>query len=128
MSLGLLLVGLSAGCSGSKGPARYPVQGTVSLDGVPLKSGIIIFRDVANGSLDSATIEEGRYSTQAEAGTRRVEICAYDPNDKPKMEKGVPQIFVPKNLVAEKYNVASTLSAEIKRGENPGLNFEVTSK
>lgn len=52
-----------AGCAGGSGPPRAAVQGEVTLDESPLKSGVIRFvpTGATKGPVALATIKEGRY-------------------------------------------------------------------
>ena len=58
-------------------PVRVPVSGSVTLDGKPLDKGIIYFKTIATGSVDTMNIADGKFSGEAEPGKRRVEISAF---------------------------------------------------
>ena len=57
---GLLALLTLAGCSG--GPKRYPVTGTVTVDGVPLVEGDIVFvpEDKTQGA-EPGKIKDGKF-------------------------------------------------------------------
>ena len=58
-------------------PKRFPVSGTVTLDGQPLAEGVIYFKTIEKGSSEPCDIHGGDFKGQAEAGDRRVEICQF---------------------------------------------------
>jgi hypothetical protein len=72
----LALVAPAGGCSrgGRPEPKRYPVSGTVTLDGQPLQEGKAQFVTVSQGLIDVLPIKDGRFSGQAASGDRRVEF------------------------------------------------------
>ncbi|NIL97834.1 MAG: hypothetical protein GTO62_12100, partial [Planctomycetales bacterium] len=78
--LPLALLATIAGCSCTDRaqPVRYPVSGTVTLDGKPLPAGRITFVTVSLSLIDGMPIEKGRFSGQAAAGQRRVQISVLE--------------------------------------------------
>lgn len=72
----LALVLPAGGCSrgGRAEPDRYPVSGTVTLDGQPLREGRVQMVTVSKGLIDAFPIKDGRFSGQAAGGDRRVEF------------------------------------------------------
>ncbi len=132
LSAGMLLL-VAVGCSGSTELkfSKAQVQGTVSYRGKPLESGKIRFipdGKVVNGQVAGkavfADIKDGKYNLTTEQGAtvgkNRVEIKSYRGTGRMvvtsagegKKEEEVAQ-FIP-----EDYNTNSTLSVEIKEGEN----------
>jgi hypothetical protein len=125
---GLLLV---PGCGGS----RYaPVSGTVTMDGKPLANVAVSFQPVG-GELNPGagssgrTNERGEYTLQviggrgqgAVVGKHRVEI---NPTvDNPDADRNPP----PKVTIPIRYNRASTLTFEVKPGDNQA-DFPLTSR
>jgi hypothetical protein len=73
VAFGLALSVLACGCSGSDGPARYPVRGTVTYDGNPVPAGQIAFEpDAAKGNSGPASyvrISNGTFATARGEGT-----------------------------------------------------------
>ncbi len=73
MVLGLAAAVFACGCSGSDGPTRYPVSGTVSHGGKPVPGGQIAFEpDGAKGNRGPAayaTIKNGEFATDRGLGT-----------------------------------------------------------
>ncbi|MFM8497034.1 MAG: hypothetical protein ACKOEM_16165 [Planctomycetia bacterium] len=80
-----------AGCSrsGRPEPPRYPISGTVTLDGQPLKDGKVQLVTVSQGLIETFKVKNGRFSGKAAAGERRVEL--YVIKEVPYAESG----FVP---------------------------------
>ena len=80
--LGMLVLG----CSGSSGPPRYPVEGSVTYDGKPVPAGQIVFEPDSTagnqGPASYATIDHGRFATPRGKGTvggpHRVRITGTD--------------------------------------------------
>ncbi len=106
---------------------RFPVSGTVSLDGEPIKAGRIMFIDPQMTlDPDPAEIVDGAYKLMATAGHRRVEVNVSREVPGKKTPLGSP---VYKEVVDPKYNLNSTLEAEIMPEPAPGniLDFEVKS-
>ena len=117
-SLGVL-VALS-GC-GTKRAAS--IHGQVTLDGQPITAGNIVFLPTdAAGSRAAAAIEQGTYvistSDKLLPGSYRVEISWHKPTGR-KIASADPGILIDetREAVPAKYNVESTLTAEIKRGD-----------
>jgi hypothetical protein len=62
----LLLLLLAAGCRGDGTVPTVPVQGTVTLDGVPLAAGFVVFHPVTEGAPPvSATVTKGAFEVPA---------------------------------------------------------------
>lgn len=128
IGLGLLAVwSLAAviGCSES-GPRPVPVNGTVTMDGAPLAEGMVMFRSVTEGTLDSIPIKDGKFSGKALPGERRVEIGSYDAvvsGAGTQMESTV-QV----NRVAPEFGDESKLTAKVEPSGKNEYVFEVKSK
>ena len=106
---------------------RFPVSGTVNLDGEPIKAGRIMFIDPQTIlDPDPAEIVDGAYKLMATAGHRRVEVSVSREVPGKKTPLGGP---VYKEVVDPKYNRNSTLEAEILPEAAPGniLDFDVKS-
>jgi hypothetical protein len=134
-SMLLVMVALAVGGCGPKGrgePDRFPVSGTVALDGKPLAEGLIYFKTIAAGSIDSAEIKGGRFHTKAEAGERRVEISAYE-HGTVRPAGADPMIPINsqtrgRNLLPPRYNLESTLTANVTSDGPNTFTFELKSK
>lgn len=123
MALGFLslLIGLT-GCTGEK-PAM--VSGTVLMDGAPLAEGEIIFVAADNAKTPEATsIKAGQYSLQVLPGPKKVQIKASRPVAKPDPAMGMA---AREAAIGPEYNEKTTLTAEIKPGDNSGVDFSVKS-
>jgi hypothetical protein len=118
---------LLGGCAGDPNHGR--VSGAVTLDGQPLKSGIIHFvpADGQTASAD-AQVEDGKFSAKVPIGAKKVSISApkvvgkrkmYDTPDSPMVDKV-------EELVPAQYNSASTLTLDVKPG-NQTQNYELKS-
>jgi hypothetical protein len=100
------------GCKRQKEVPRYPVSGTVTLDGKPLPEGRIYLKSIADGSVDVMDIKEGQFNGLVEAGDRRVEIRSY-------ITVKDPMGDYLKNTLPAHYSTDSKLSAVItKEGPN----------
>ena len=114
----MLLCLTTAGCGSSK-PI---VEGTVTLDGVPIEKGTIVLMPIdGKGQTAGCGIEAGKYRMQASPGTRQVLIHANrkDGTMPDPMSPGSGKMidrYV--NYVPEKYNEKTELTVTIK----PGLN------
>lgn len=73
----LVLLG-SFGCNSAEAPSE--VSGTVTMDGVPLAEGEIIFEASDNSKTPSAgMIKDGKYTAQVLPGSKKVKISASRP-------------------------------------------------
>lgn len=130
----VLLVALAAclGC-GESGPARAPIHGKVTVGGKPLSAGRILFTPIAptKGPAASARITAGKFELpQAKGpivGQNRVEVegdlnlgFALDDEAAYAKRRGRP---LPPNPIPPAFNSQSTLSVEVKAGEN---TYDVT--
>jgi len=110
----------AAGCGG--GPAYHPVRGTVTLDGDPLPEANVTFRpEQEDGPWGiGRTDEKGQYTIRAgqeeglPAGDYEVRVSTYMGGN-PQPDPPIPP--VPERVPAE-YNVHTTLTREVKPGEN----------
>jgi hypothetical protein len=129
-TVGFALLALGAGCSGGS-PAS--LKGKVSYDGQPVDNGGILFlpADESSGVKLAAAIENGEYVIPAERGAvpgvYRVEIRWSKKTGKqiPSADPGMT-VEETKEALPAQFNTNSTLSREIKAGENM-LDFELSS-
>jgi hypothetical protein len=123
---------LGSGC-GRTSRGNSTVSGQVKLDGKPVEQGSILFLPMqgAKGREASGPIERGVYKLSAVAvGQNRVEIRTMR-----KTGQKVPMPYAKHGetvdeevpAVAERFNSASTLTFEVKPGDNVA-DFEVLSK
>jgi len=123
LAAGLGLAGCNAGAQTE--PPRYPVSGTVTLDGAPLAEGKVNFISPDQGAIDSLDIREGKFAGQAQAGDRRVEINAYrvEIANKDGMTSESQTELIP-----PEYNKQSKLTATVTREGPNTFTFDVKSK
>src|SRR5262249_40376299 len=122
----LLLVASLSGC----GDGKQNVSGTVTLDGTPLETGTIAFVKTEGGAVrEGGTIKNGEFSARVPNGHYKVEIAATKVGAKVKRKYMDKEEEIEQNidLVPEKYNTKSELSADVK-GATPGLKFDLKSK
>ena len=130
-----LLVAVAAlllpGCE--KGANRVSLEGAVSVNGKPIENGAINLVPIipTAGPSAGAEIVAGRYSITAPKGPvpgkYRVEIVATR-----KTGKQVPDMLLPgktvegiEQYIPDKYNVKSRIEAELREGENRGVDFDL---
>ncbi len=115
------------GCASD--PGKGVVRGTVTLDGQPLKSGLIRFIPVDGQTPTAeATITDGEFNAQVPVGEKRVSISApkvvgkrpaYQTPDS-------PQVDIVEELLPPRYNVQSELTITVDEDNEPA-NFALTS-
>jgi hypothetical protein len=123
----LLLTALLSGCGGS-GVEVAPVSGRVTLDGAPLAGARICFQPEASGGSPSyaASDSDGNYvmgynrdQQGALIGWHTVSVVRGGNNDSNSNLK--PQ------ALPTRYNTASELRKEVKRGEDNVVHLELTT-
>lgn len=122
----IVLFVLLCGC-GSKLPT---VEGTVTLDGIPLENAKVVFQAPDRPMAVATTNASGRYDVMTgsqrgiAAGSYKIAISAYETQDAGN-ESPIPILSTPK-----RYNSAATsgLSVEISEGHNDGVNFDLQAK
>ena len=127
----LALCLFATGCSrtGRSEPPRYPVSGSVSLDGQPLSTGKIFFLTPSEGTIDSIPIAAGTFAGRAAAGERRVEISAV--KDVPYKGPAMQGVETPATMSAETlpavFNAESTLTVVVTPEGSNEFVFELKS-
>jgi hypothetical protein len=131
----LLLLAPLAGCGGGN-PHQGTVQGLVTLDTKPLDQGCIAFAPIngTHGMVVGGQISNGHYRLSTAngpaVGWNRVEIRSSRKTGR-MIAKGLggsgEMVEEQTESVPARFNSTSTLTIEIKPGDNVG-NFEVTSK
>lgn len=112
------------GC-GASGPKVYPVSGTVTLDRKPLADGVIYFKTLQTGTLETFPVKDGEFKGDAQEGDRRVEISAYRTTIQ---GSGAMKGEVKENLIPPRYNVDSKLTAAVTRDGPNTFKFDLASK
>jgi hypothetical protein len=128
------MVLLLAGCAESTG-GRVGVEGKVTLKGVPLDTGFVMFVPEAVGGAAtqaSTMIANGEYRIPAPQGLfpgkYRVALSSGDgktPASDPNAAPGPTGNFASKERIPAKYNTETTLSVEVKAGANNSFDFQV---
>ena len=123
--LTLLLIAFSIGCE-QPGPRTYPVSGTVTFDGKSVSEGDILFVPTDTSlAPDAGKITDGKFTVRAKAGTCRVEITALNITPDTPVVMGSP---LAENYIPERYNLESTLTAEVSADGENSYTFELRSK
>ena len=126
---------LCDGCS--SGPDDVPetgtVTGTVTLDGTPLAEALVIFQPESGRTSSGTTDATGKYELDytstlkgAKLGKHTVSITTFKAPEG-NLETKEAQKEVPKEKVPAQYNKDTTLTAEVKAGENT-IDFDLQSK
>lgn len=108
----------------------------MTLDGVAIQQGSVTFQpiDGTQGPVAGGAIAKGRYGIAAAngpvVGRNRVEICAPGKSGrKVRVPMGEPGEMTDEILevVPRRYNIQSTLTREVKLGENV-MDFDLTTR
>jgi hypothetical protein len=128
-ALALSLAAL-VGCGGG-GTKRASVEGTVTYDGKPIDNGSITFVPDGGGDRPKAggSIKDGKYSIGAGEGgpvpgKYKVEIT-WDKSVGKKLDPDIQGGANTKQVLPDKFNKATTLTAEVKSGTNT-IDFPLT--
>jgi len=108
---------------GCGGDSHGDVSGNVKIDGKPLPAGDIIFEST-DGSAPVAhgKIKDGQYSLKSAPGAKKVKITATRPGKNVDPAMGAaPQ----EAMIGPEYNSNTKLTADVKPGTNPNVNFDV---
>ncbi len=120
----LLIFPFLNGC-GNSGPIPVSVNGTITLDGVPLAEGFMYFKTTETGAMERFDIKGGTFNGKALPGLRRVEIISNVP--KKVVIDGIT-VEVPDNIIHPSFNIASKLTAEVLLNGENSFKFEVKNK
>ena len=123
-----LTVLLAVGCSGSSSSS---VEGTVTVDGQPLKDGAVSFIpiDPKAGGTSGAVVKDGKFTAEVPLGDMRVEFSAPKVVGKKKMydTPESPTVDIIDELLPARYNKNSELKITVKKGSQKET-FALTSK
>ncbi len=122
---GALALSSVSGCD-KPPPKRYPVQGKVNLDKKPLEKGVIYFKIIETGEIDTFQVQNGEFAGQLAEGERRVEVVSYV--SRGEKDFGGMKGEVQENLIPAQYNLDSKLTAKITPTGPNQFAFELTSK
>ena len=124
----LCIVAIVSGCEGASSVGT--INGTVLLDGQPLKEGLVKFVPVdGKGQTADGTIKDGKFSVKSSIGEMKVLFSAPKIVGKKKMYDmpDAPSVDEVKELIPDKYNVQTKFKITVKAGKQDE-NFELTSK
>jgi hypothetical protein len=113
----------AAGCGGSEAT----VSGQVTVDGNPLKDGIIRFIPADGKTAVDAPVVDGKYTAVVPAGDVKVEIRGKKVVGKIRMMPESPEVDKVEELVDARFNDKSDLRMTVQRGSQE-KKFEVTSR
>ncbi len=127
----LLALGLLAGCGG--GEKFQPVSGTVTLDGEPLKKGVITMFPAGSGTTVGGEIIDGKFTLPRDRGPTpgkyRVEIVAFKASGKKEFDVDLnKQVDVELQYLPARYNNKSELSCTVEEGGKNEFDFPLVSK
>lgn len=112
---------LIAGCGSGDGNTMV-VEGTVTANGEPVKSGHIDFIPTDGlGQTTGAEIKDGKYSAKVPPGPKRVNVTADKVVGQKKVYPNDPNSTVVDDIVQyipERYNAKSELTYEVMKGKN----------
>lgn len=122
---GVLMLVTFVGC-GPGGPDTYPVQGTVTYDGKPVKEGDILFiPNDASLAAEGGKIIDGKYEMVSKAGVCLVKISALNIDENTEWVSGSP---IASNYIPERYNQQTILTADITADNDNQFDFALTSE
>lgn len=121
---------VSLGC-GAGGPEIATVEGTVLMDGKPLKNASVVFVPSGGRPAGGPTDDDGKYVLNFSGGRKgaipgesRVQITTKADPYTDENGKAVPGR---RETVPAEYNTQSTLTFNVKPGEKNVANFELKS-
>lgn len=133
----LLLVALPA-CGPGNPLGRRPIDGRITLDGLPLESGHIQFTPQASGGVSGgAIIAQGIYRLETQKGLPpgKYHVQIFSPQQTPEAPSNAAQPNGPTGalrlgveLIPTKYNTATTLAAEVPSSGSTTFDFNLKSK
>jgi hypothetical protein len=124
----VLCLVIATGCSSEA--KRYRVFGKVTYKGEPVKAGSISFgSDDPKASSASGAITDGKYDIASASGLTpgkyKVIVTYPDPKaPKPREDQMPGDVVAARELLPEKYNAKTELSADIKAQDNE-VNYEL---
>ncbi|MBA4191334.1 MAG: hypothetical protein C0467_25410 [Planctomycetaceae bacterium] len=114
------------GCGKPATPKRYAVQGRVTLDKKPLEKGVIYFKIVESGELNTFQIQNGEFAGELGEGERRVEIVSYV--SRGERDIGGMKGEFQENLIPAHYNIDSKITATVTPTGPNQFVFDLVSR
>ncbi len=120
MSLGVLVLALTAGCSGTN---RVAVEGLITYDGMPIPIGTITFLPTFENAVKAGgRVENGHYELAAAyglvPGSYKVEVRWAKPTGKKYKNEFGEEFDRTQEGLPDKYHARTVLTADIKTGAN----------
>ena len=132
LAITLCCLSMTAGCN--SGTQRQSIEGSVTLDGEPLKSGNIKFQPEGDthGPNAGATIEAGKFHIDSTRGTFagkfRVEITASRLTSRMITDRDGKQVPDQEQYLSKKYNAESILHADVRPDVANKFTFDLSSR
>lgn len=119
-----------SGCG--QGEQYQAMSGSVTVDGAPLKKGIITFYPIGPGTTAGGQITEGSFdldiSRGASPGKYRVEITASRPTGKKEFDIDLKaEVDIEEQYLPPKYNLKSELTCEVVGSGDNKYEFALTT-
>ena len=119
------------GCGGG-GPQPLAISGKVTLDNQPLEKGVITFISASDpNSTAGGVVEKGAYSIPYDdglhPGTYKVSVIANQPTGREVKDPDNPKSKIAEEIqvIPDRYNRQTQLSAEVKAGASNTFDFEL---
>lgn len=123
LTLSLIMIG---GCAARSELEMAQVRGTVTLDGMPLAEGVIVF--TKEGEIPrEISIVQGRYEGTAYVGMNQIQFAVYRPARRRAFSGPGAEETSLENILPSRYNQESTMGRMVQRGENR-FDFALESK
>lgn len=118
-----------SGCGAASEDGTYPVSGTISYKGKPLKSGYIAFvpdtTQLGAGKAYSCQIEDGKFEGVSSPGTKTIQVhSSWETGEMMAMDDGSGMVPKQASLPA-KFNEKSQIQVELKEEPNENLTFDL---
>ncbi len=120
-----------AGCG--QGEPFQPMSGAVTLDGAPLKKGVITFFPIGPGTTVGGEVIEGQFALAKESGATpgkyRVEIVAFRPSGKSELDIDTnSQVDIEVQILPPRYNTKSELTCDVVESGKNEYSFDLKLK
>jgi hypothetical protein len=136
LALALLLPGV-LGCGASDNLPREAISGSVSVEGKPLESGLVVFNPEAaeTPTQGGAAVVAGKFSIPREQGLvpgkYKVVVSAAGGTPEKQVDTtnnmpGMPPVPA-KEIIPKEFNTNSLLTAEVKAGVKNEFSFNLTA-
>ncbi len=125
----VLAVTFCAGCVGGGSedlPEMGLVSGTVTMDGTPLANVSVTFTSTDGQASYGTTDADGKYELTFRGNIKGAKIGEHTVTIETPLEAPAGPGY--KDPIPAKYNVKTTLTAIVKEGENPAIDFKLTKK